>query len=260
MFLKRKLLKLIPSLIGCVLLVSCLGPRLMERPPVTAETQDLAAEMYAKVWQYNQGISTVRGEAELRMSRGIFSRATQQYILVKRPDQLRLDSHDALGSLIAQLVYTDGVLYFSEPPTGYFRSSDEDSTLLREEFGLDIPITDLLLLVSAGIPLEDKDNYLAVTRSGEVLLRGLRSQIQLDEESGLPKRYAARLSNGTLYEVQFRHYEFLDGVWFPTHIAVALSDPNVGLNIGYQQVELNIPIEPDLFAPPVIPVEVEWEE
>lgn len=261
-FLKKRLAGLAISLFT-ISLAACVGPRLAERPPMQADTQELAFKFYAAVQDRNREIDTMRAEASLRMSRGIFSRAMDQYILIQRetqdhPERLRIDSYDPTQTLIAQLVYADHVLYYAEPPNGYFRSSADADRLLQEEVGLDIQMDDLLLLFSGGIPLERRENYLAVANAGKVLLRGLDSQVELDEENKLPFRYVKRMPNGTIYEVLFKNYQVINGVWFPIRIALKVSDPEVSADADFLSVELNDPIEQDVFAPPVIPVDAGW--
>lgn len=249
----------------CLGLVGCVGPRLAERPPELAETQELAYKFYIPLAARNQKIETMRAEASLRMSQGIFSRAMDQYLLVQRSlepraGQLRIDSYDPSGQLIAQLVYAEGVLYYSEPQTGYFRSSQDAGKLLREEIGLDVSIDRLVLLLSGGVPLEPRENYLAVAQAGKVLLRGLDSQVEIEEEGGLPFRYVRRLSNGSIYEALFSDYQVINNIWFPIRVEMKASDPEFHVVVTYLGAELNEPIDPNVFAPPVIPVGAGWGE
>ena len=84
-------------------------------------------------------------------------------------------------------------------------------------------------------------------------MRGLDSQVELNEESRLPFRYVKRMTSGAIYEAEFKDYQVIDGVWFPIRVAIKFS-----VDANYLSVELNDPIDQDIFAPPVIPVDAGW--
>lgn len=229
--------------------MSCAGPRLAGRPADAPAAQTLASEMYQELWQRNRSIRTMRGAAVMRMSRGIFSRASDQFIVAERPDRLRIDSYAVFGALLYQLVYRDGALYILDANAGAARSSDDVRQLLFDELGLDLDPSDMLLLLSGGIPLEAPDNYLAVRRKGSILLRGDTSQVLLDPDTGLPTTYMAEIPAGGVYRVELSDYKTIDGVWFPYRVKVSLSEAKVGLDVEYTGVELNDPIDPKVFRP-----------
>jgi len=229
--------------------ISCAGPRLAERPAAAPTAQALASEMYQGLWQRNRAIRTMRGAAVMRMSRGIFSRASDQFIVVERPGRLRIDSYAVFGALLYQLVYKDGALYILDASVGAARSSDDVRQLLFDELGLDLEPSDMLLLLSGGIPLEAPDNYLAVRRKGSILLRGDTSQVLLDPDTGLPASYMAEIPSGGIYRVALSDYRAIDGVPFPYRVIISLSGPKVGLDVEYTGVELNDPIDPKVFRP-----------
>lgn len=229
--------------------MSCAGPRLVERPPELAQTQQLAAEMFRHVFERNKKISTLKASVRLRMTRAHLSRSIEQAILIKRPESLRLDSFNMLGELLYQLVYHDGDLHIVRPQDHYYRHSLDATALLREELHLDIDIRSVIQLLSGGIPLEEKQNYLAVSKQHTIILRGESSQLILDKESLLPQRYMAYTVGGSLYEVSFADYRSVAGVSFPYQIFIQVSRPRVSLRVAFSHVTINERIGRDRFRP-----------
>jgi hypothetical protein len=225
---------------------------LAQRPVDQPKAREQAAEIYQQLWKHNQAVRTMKGAAMLRMSRGVFSRAAEEYIVVQRPEQLRIDSYTVFGQLLYQIIYSKGVLYIYDAQAGAARSSDDVRQLLNDELSINMEPADMLLLLSGGLPLESPDNYLAVRQSSHILLRGLTSQILFDPVNGRPLSYMAQIPGGGLYKTEFSDYREIEGFAFPYRVKVTRSDVRIGLDIEYSGVELNDPIDPKLFRPPAL--------
>ncbi len=166
----------------------------------------------------------------------IFSRAVDQAIIVKRPDQLRVDSYDVFGNLIHQLRVQKNHAEIHDFERGTARSEADVSAFLGEELGLDLSPDVLMTLLVGSVPLEARGDYLGITRKGGSILRGLRSQVLIDSGQGVPIRYVGYTQSNAIYEASFSDYREQSGRLFPYRIEVAVTDDNLFLPLGAAMV------------------------
>ncbi len=229
-------------------LCSCAGLRMIERPQATSSAVRQGAQWYEVLWQRDQAIQTLRASARVRVSSGIFSRAVEQALIVKRPKNMRLDSYTVLGNLIHQLVLRNGSLWVYDATRERFDKDRDAERLLEENLGLGLSIDDMVSILVGSVPLEERTDYLAVTKKQGDVLRGLNSQVLIDPQTQLPQRFSGYTRHNELYEVRYSHYREVAGISFPHRIAVALHEPRISLEISFKDVDINIPVSDEKFA------------
>lgn len=228
-------------------MLSCARPGLVERPPATAHSLEQARDWYQVLWQRDQDLTTLKGQVKLRVSRMIFSRAVDQAIIVKRPDQLRVDSYDVFGNLIHQLRVQKNHAEIHDFERGTARSEADVSAFLGEELGLDLSPDVLMTLLVGSVPLEARGDYLGITRKGGSILRGLRSQVLIDSGQGVPIRYVGYTQSNAIYEASFSDYREQSGRLFPYRIEVAVTEPRLGIDIQFEEAIINETVPDRLF-------------
>lgn len=227
------------AIVVSLMLSSCVVPRLIERPKISQDSQELASRLYRQIWEQNQKIETVVATARIRIHRGIFSRAIRQALLLKKPDSLRIDSFTMFGNLLHRLVLYQGRLQILDLESGRISDSESVNRLLREEVGLDLSGEDVVAILAGGFPLELREDYLGVNQKRGNILRGFDSQVLVNHETGLPIRYMAHTDNGSIYEVDFDDYRDVSGILFPHRISIAMQKPRLSFEIVYEDVSLN---------------------
>lgn len=230
--------RLVISSLVLVSLGACAGPRFASRPADSPTARARAAELYAVLEAQQGEVQSIQAEAELKLSRGIFSRAVDQVILVQRPESFRIDSYDRLGNLILQLIHHDGRLVIREGEHGMILRDDVDE-YLAGEWGLPLSLPELMLFMFGRVPLESEENYLAVEQGDGWLLRGAESQVILAGDNCQITQYTGRTEDGVLYQVEYADYREVDGVLLPHHLHIEVSDPNFSMTLKYIDPNLN---------------------
>ncbi len=231
------------------LVASCAGTGFSKRPRHSPQAQQLASVWYPKLQSRLEAIYSLKGAAKLRLNRGIFSRAVEQAIAVERPERLRIDNYSVMGELILSLRYEQGQLHLSGARLPEEKTWLDPEAFLSERLGLQLTMNDLIDFLLGGFALEAPEAYLGSQQGNKVILYGEVSRIELDTVTSQVLRVIGRGQQRSSYEVRYQDYREVDGLMFPHAIEVRLKNPNMGLNIEYQNLVLNAEIADARFAP-----------
>ncbi len=226
----------------------CAVPRLADRPAETSQAQEWGRRWSQQLAERNQAVQTVKAGATLQWNARGFSRATSQAVVIQRPANVRIDSYSDFGALLQQLIYAQGALTLYWPEEGVVRHGEAAEKILTRRLKLTVPLRELALLLSGGIPLEATPFSLGAQREEAWLLRGDHSQILIDPDSFVPLEFRSKIEGSrSFYTVTFNDYQKVDGFLFPQRIILELLRPKLRLEIEYHDVQINRSVPPTVF-------------
>jgi outer membrane lipoprotein-sorting protein len=227
---------------------------LPERPGrrEAAFSKELCHEIFESLKTRNLAVKSFRGLAEVRYGSRLFGSRGETAILIKIPSDLRIDGLSEFGLHDSQLVSSKGdlVIYWAGD-NHYYRG-----LATREQFARYLNVSlepeRAILLISGMIPLEEEEDYILETRKKGKLfvMRGRSSEVEIvqKDSSYLPTRYTAYDINGSRdYLVSYDDFRETGGYWFPNQLLARFWDPSLKIEIRYRGVEINPPIDQNLF-------------
>jgi hypothetical protein len=230
------------SLVGALVLGGC--ARRAPRPLRPASAEQLLDSVEAR----RAAITTLRARARLRT--GLSALWTREALLVRRPDQVRIDVLSPFGLALA--VGIRGGLLWAYPPseaTRYEGAATPES--LARFLGAPVAVADVVDVL-LGVPPARQPVApvtLAATREGDyrltLPLAGGTQTIWFAGDTLAVRRAEEARDGSVVMQVGFDDYR--DG--FP-HLVEVGTAGGAGARLAYDAVEANAPVEPAVFVPP----------
>lgn len=227
--------------------------------PVTYPTLDITdkepTEILLHISENTQNIASLRGIATLKLSIDGQKDTFDAVTLFQKPDSLRLDAYGFWGKLFMIGVLEGEMLDVYLPTEDAVVKSRVNSPKLKEWIGMDFDFSDLILVfnrfssllqVDPSIPLileSEAGNYkLTIQRDHR------RTAFHVQPNTFLIKKVVnwnnIRLEK-TIYN--FEDYENINGIYFPQKIKISRPLQSQTVLLEYDDVELNIDLNPDEF-------------
>ncbi len=236
--------KVFSGLLAAGLIASCAGrpaPRVVvSLPEKNSVYQDLALRATLVRGLRAQGVLQFR--SPLSRSRDRIA------LLVRSPLDLRIESLLEFGAAGYEAVSLGGEFSIFWPLAGeYFRGIGTRDEMQRY---LSFPLApeEAIPLILSAVPLEPEADYRLEEKKGRVWLRGLRSDIEVEEADGRyrPVEVVWRsLEGAATHRVRYGDFTEVSGISFPHFIEGRFSKSRVLLVL--EEVELNPPLETGLF-------------
>ena len=240
------------SALGLAALAAGCLPRSRPPPPgLPAEPAALLEEVRAA-----QGrVTSVQGQARLTAEGPDFAGGVEQFVAARRPGQLRLESLDFFGNVLAVLAVDGDLLALYDARTKVYYRGAATAENVGRLVPVALPPAALVTLLCGSAPILDGtpvdaspvDGALRLTlRRGEALQR-------LDVGAGAAILRAVDSRAGVVgLEVELEGHRLQGGALLPAQVAARAPGARVALSLRWKSVEVNGPIDPGLFrlAPP----------
>jgi len=209
--------------------------------------------------QRREAIQSLRSDSSIAVTSPERSGKAHQFIVVERPDRLRVEVLSPFGVVFA-LTSSDGDLaaYVREENRVY-RGAATPANLARYA-ALDLKVTDVVDVLLGGAPqrqVSDASVY-AEPSTGLVRLRQETAQgaqvVVFGDESRLPVEVQELDHDGALvWRAEFSNYRTVANVAVATRIAVELPSQKEKVEINYDGPDVNPTLSASLFSLPTPP-------
>lgn len=229
-------------------LAGCPARHPIPSPPLRVSADALLGQLAAR----RSSITSLRARA--RLQSGISRIWTRQALIVRRPDEVRIDVLSPFGLTLA--VGTKDDLLWAYPPSDAVRYEGAATPANVARFlGTPISINDLVDILM-GLPPARRAldaPELQATADGEYRVRfpieeGTQTLWFSGDTLALARAEEAR-PGGQVFSLAFADYR--DG--FPHKMSVSAPGGGNAVTLAYDGVETNTPIDPALFGPPPAP-------
>lgn len=169
-------------------------------------------------------------------------------ILVRRPDQLRLETLSQLGAILIVTVDRNQIVGFHPREGLFYRGSSSKENLLRyTQIPLELAEVTSLLLglppVEIRVPFQREKNELVFPLDG-----GSKDVVTFDSNRPVPKKWERLDTHGEVaLSAEFDDYTETPAGLFPLKIVVDAHTQGKRLEIRYQEPELNVQLPIALF-------------
>jgi hypothetical protein len=239
------------ALAGLALLAAC-APRL--RPPPQDLPLDPAALLQA-VRVAQARVRSVQGQARLAVETPQGRSGLDQFVAAERPGRLRVESQDFFGNVVSVLAVDGEALALYDAQARVFYRGPATAENVARLVPVALPPADLVTLLCGSAPLLDGEPLDASPADGalRLTLRRGDSVQRVDVGAGAAV-LRSRLSRdgASVLEAVLSGHRLRGGVSLPTELALRAPQARVDLTLRWREVEVNGPIDPELFrlAPP----------
>lgn len=230
-------------------------------PSVPFDKADLSAPeaIYREIRGSAERIRSLQGTAHVEVRTEERKVGLDAVIVCDRRGRLRLEVHDWLNHVVFLALFRpDGFLTYS-PAENEYREGPNETGRIQEILGIPLQAEQLAALALGDplfMPLEEP--ILRASLDGDALLLdievpgvGPRALLWLDEERNTRRVFVIpspnRAGSGWNLQVDYGRHRKVDAVPFPHQIRIATADASRFLQVDYQRVLLNQPLEEDLF-------------
>jgi hypothetical protein len=251
----------LPVLIAVFVLALSSGCLKRPGPSAPFDDSDLSdpRAIYREILSRSEAVRTLQGAADLRIRSEQLKAGLDAVIACDRNGRLRFEILDLLNHVVFLAVFhPQGFLTYSASENEYAEGS-EDPERIREMLGIPLKAEELTALALGDpffLPLSDPTVRISVDRN--VLLLDVEASrleprylVWLDEQRRPAKMFVIRPYSGGRaigdLHVEYGRYRTVDGISFPHRIRVAATGSESVLQVDYQKVLLNEPLEEDLF-------------
>jgi hypothetical protein len=244
---RRPALAKIVWIVGALLATGC--PRHVPRPAALASAESLFERLAA----HRQAVTSLRARARLRS--GLSGLWVREAVLVRRPDQVRIDVLSPFGLALALGV--QGALLWAYPPaeaTLYEGTATPEN--MNRFLGAPVAVPDIVDVLLGGPPARRPVGPLALAWTDEGEYRLVVPIAGGEQRVWFSGRTLAvlRAEEGRGDEVALRiAFDDYDDDGFPRSIEVEVPPSGANARLRFDDVEPNLAIDPALFAPPPAP-------
>jgi hypothetical protein len=240
----------LPVLIAVFFLTAFSGCLKRPGPSVRFDEADLSdpEATYREILRRCEAIRTLQGAANLRLRTEQQKASLDAVIACDRHGRLRFEILDLLNHVVFLAIF--------DPE---YMEGPGDPEQIREMLGIPLKAEELTALALGDpffLPVSDPIVRMSVDQNALLLDvessgPGPRYLVWLDENKRPAKMFVIRPYSGgsTIgdFHVEYGRYRTVEGVSFPHHIRVAVIGSESVLQVDYQKVLLNEPLEEDLF-------------
>ncbi len=237
-------------------LTGCLQPQKPVWDTVPSTTQ-LLEQLSATAGRY----VSLDGAATVSLTTGERYLSTEQFVLLQRPNRIRIDALTGFGQLIFQLVSDGDVLsaYLNTSVPGRFLQGPASDENVAHFIRVPLALRELLPLLLYDPPLINfQRSRVEVSASGLTLfLQHGSEQQELDFDGQLRLTGSRYLRNGHDY-LRVNYRQFSPDTDFPYDIQVSVPQQDATIHLKFSEVQLNSMIDVAKFSlqkPINIPVE-----
>jgi hypothetical protein len=240
---------------GWLVAVLALGGCALVRPvrPLPPRIEGLtAAQLLGRVAERRAARTSLRARARLKA--GVAGLWTRQAVLVRRPDEVRMDVMSPFGLVLA--VGTQRELLWAYNPSEQARFEGEASPANLARFlGAPVSVGDLVDVLMGLPPARVASRPPTLERAPDqrwlviVPVEGGEQRVWFDPYTLDPRRAEEQHGGVVTFTVAFDDYR--DG--FPRELDVSAPGVGSSARLAYDDVELNVPLDGSLFAPPSTP-------
>ena len=190
----------------------------------------------------------LRAVATLRLESPTRSGSVREVILVERPARLRLETLNPLGQTQALLV-TDGDRFAFFDGRG-FEQGRVTRDLLRERFGMDLePVEAVRLFLAA--PLLSLDADASVLGQGEDRIVVSSSQrVRFGPQGELLEVDVLYPAGAVRWSARYERWRDVGAGRYPFGVTLFFPATEVRAELELREVDLNLPLDPELFRVP----------
>jgi hypothetical protein len=243
--------------LGLLLAVACaVTPEVSERPapPLTAIPPEI---LLGRLATEEARVTTVQGLATVRYEGAAGSGSASQVVVLALPDRARLEVLNPVGTAVLLLVIRGEHLALQLPARREYGAGRATRETLGRLIRIPLP-AGLLLRLLAGLPP-------LPVRPGDPRVQVVHEERAIRVESVDGPFWqrlwtgpdGASLADGELWEAgglllrfQFSEWKRLDGIAFPSVVALESAAEETRVMIRYETVRLNGPVEAGLFELP----------
>lgn len=212
------------------------------------------AQLLAQVRAAQARVSTVRGEARVRIASARGSGTVRAFVAARKPERAAVQTLDFFGNTASVLSTAGGELsLYDARERVLYRGAATPENLARF-----VPVAlspaDLATLLCGSAPLLDGEAVRAVPGRGWVELElaagGRRQVLRVGPGAAVLSASVSVAGGGPgAYEVAFEAFDASRGVRFPGEITLSSRDPAASMRLTWTEVEPGAPVEDALFAP-----------
>lgn len=236
-----------------LLAVAALAACTPRRPPPDLSLDPAA--LLAQVRAAQARVSSVRGDARLRVRSPDGSGTVQALVAAERPDRVYVQTLDFFGNTLAVLATSGGALsLYDARARVLYRGPATPENLARL---VPIPLSpeDLAAILCGGAPLLDGEALRAEPGRGHVTLElagGGRTETLRIGPGAQVQRAALRAAGAagpSGWDLEIARTD-ASGAGYASEVKLSARDPDVSLGLGWEEAEWNGPVDAALFTPP----------
>ena len=243
--------------IALVVALALAGCRRLPAPDLPADPAALLDE----VVRAQRAVTSVEGQARVHVEARGFEGTVTQFIAAEKPDRLHVETLDFFGNVVAVLVASGDrfALYDAREKVLYRGRPTKENIARLVPLAIDAPSLVTILCGSApllpGPPVELEPGE-GVVRL--VLDGGDRRQTLAIGAEAAVERSRVRLvgADGAVtdapapdaFDLRFDVFRRWGGARFPTDLHLVARDPAAKLDLHWTEVEVNRPVDPELFV------------
>lgn len=218
-----------------------------------------ASELQARLAERNEAIRALRSEATIAISSPERSGTARQFVIVERPDRLRVEVFSPFGTVFALTTSGGDLAAWVREENKVYRGDASPENLSRWA-GLDLEVADVVDVLLGGAPTR-------AVESASVFPETVTGRLRLRQETGdgaqvvsfagdtlLPVAVEELDADGVLlWRATFSSYREVGGVTLATRIGIELPASRQSVDVTLGDPEINPSLPPALFALPTPP-------
>lgn len=244
-------------LTSCVLLflfVGC-GTAVQTLKP-SKNIEATAGDILKRVEGSRQTVNSLKGMAKVRLTNSKIDASVNEVVVIKRPSSIRLETLGFFGSPV-MVFATEGESFSISSEKKFVTGRLSSKRIASLPFPFNLLTTDEITSIFLGSPpiidsgsselayVEETNSYLMTLNSRE----GIRRQ-KVWIDAGTLQVVKTEIEDdglGSTLTINFRKYQDIKGSYFPKEIEVSISPNPSTLRIGYEDIDLNVPVDNDIF-------------
>ncbi|RMF54916.1 MAG: DUF4292 domain-containing protein [Calditrichaeota bacterium] len=207
--------------------------------------------LWPEIYQQNfQRMDSFHGKAKLTVESQDFSGNVSVETYWVNPEHLYIKAEGPLGMDVGKMFIGKKRFIVYNQYNNFFTSGSIDDPYLNRFWQTNVSLKELKY-AALGFPIHwdpavtlvDTVNGIFITREDEI-----EYQYLVNPENGLLESLEVSRNNRVFLQQDFKNYRVVGGVYFPSIIQITLVDQKERVSIFYEEMEVNIPIDPEIYT------------